>query len=66
MGKMTYRRLPVNTNRAHEPEISGHSKKLERPLSAMARYIHRRSGLSPSTALALCEAWGFEGGLDNA
>lgn len=66
MTGMNLRPFRVNTNLALEPEISGHSKQLERPLSAMARHIHRRSGLSPSTALALCEAWGFEGGPDNA
>lgn len=56
----------VNKNRALEPETSGHILCQERPLSAMARHIHRRTGLSKSAALAHCEAWGFEGGADNA
>lgn len=66
MGKMNHSRVPVNLNQAIEAVISGASEKLERPLSPMARHIHRRSGWSESTALALCEAWGFEGGPDNA
>ena len=37
-----------------------------RPMSPMAAHLRKRWGCSPEIAIAVCEAWGFEGGSIDA